>query len=130
MSEELKNIQLRSEEVQEILGHIPSRIIRYGVTVILSVVLVLFVGSFFFKYPDILSAPVEVISYNAPAAVTAKTSGNLTSLFVVDSQQVAVNTVLGVIKNPANYSHVNYLSQQVKTSEPAFADTSLLANFR
>ncbi|MGD9993161.1 MAG: HlyD family secretion protein [Salinivirgaceae bacterium] len=129
MTEEVNNIELRSEEVQEILGHIPSRIIRYGVTVILSVVLVLFVGSFFFKYPDILSAPVEVISHNAPAAVTAKASGNLTSLFVVDSQQVAVNTVLGVIKNPANYSHVNYLSQQLKTSEPAFADTGLLANF-
>jgi HlyD family secretion protein len=129
MAEEINNIELRSEEVQEILGHIPSRIIRYGVTVILSVVLVLFVGSFFFKYPDILSAPVEVVSYNAPAAVTATASGNLTSLFVVDSQQVTLNTVLGVIKNPANYSHVNYLSQQLKTSEPVFTDTIPLANF-
>lgn len=129
MSNEVEHIELRSDEVQEILGHIPSPIIRYGVTVILSVVLVLFAGSFFFKYPDILSAPVEVISYNAPAAVVAKTSGTLTSLFVTDSQQVAVNTVLGVIKNPANYHHVNWLQQRLKNSGLSFTDTSSLNIF-
>jgi HlyD family secretion protein len=129
MNNEVDNIELRSEEVQEILGHIPSRIIRYGVTVILSVVLVLFVGSFFFTYPDILSAPVEVISHNAPAAVVAKASGNLSGLFVSDSQQVAVNTVLGVIKNPANYSHVSWLSRQLKASGSVYTDTGLLAGF-
>ncbi len=129
MAEEINNIELRSEEVQEILGHIPSRIIRYGVTVVLSVVLVIFAGSFFFKYPDILSAPVEVLSHNAPAIVVAKSSGNLSGLFVSDSQQVAINTVLGVIKNPANYPHVNWLQQHLKNTGISYSDTSRLNDF-
>ena len=71
MDNEPNNIELRSEEVQEILGHIPSRLIRYGITIILGVILVVFAGSFLFTYPDILTAPVEIISTNAPAAVIA-----------------------------------------------------------
>ena len=40
MKEELDNIELRSEEVQEIMGHIPARIIRYGITIVFSVIFV------------------------------------------------------------------------------------------
>ena len=54
------NIELRSEELQEIIGRMPSRIERYGIIVIACVVLVIFVGSFFFKYPDTLDAKVVI----------------------------------------------------------------------
>ena len=109
MNSELEKIELRSEEVQEVLGHIPAKIIRYGITVIFSVVFVLFVGSFFFNYPDILIAPVEVVSQNPPAAIMAKTSGNVTQIYVTDSQQVAMGQKLAVIKNPAQLTHVEQL---------------------
>jgi len=109
MNSELENIELRSDEVQEVLGHIPTKIIRYGITVISSVVLVLFVGSFFFKYPDILTAPVEVVSENPPAAIMAKTSGNLTHIYVADSQMVVIGQKLSVIKNSAQLEDVELL---------------------
>jgi len=114
LSNEVEHIELRSEEVQEILGHIPARIIRYGITVILSVVVVLFVGSFLFSYPDILTAPVEVVSQNAPAAIVAKTSGNLTSIFVADSQWVKEHQVMAVLKNPALFEHVQWLQTELR----------------
>ncbi|MDA3893238.1 MAG: HlyD family efflux transporter periplasmic adaptor subunit [Salinivirgaceae bacterium] len=117
MSKEIENIELRSEEVQEILGHIPSRLIRYGITIIILVVVVLFMGSFFFKYPDILRAPVEVVSENPPATIVAKTNGNLTIILVVDSQRVVVNERLAVIKNPANIAHVEWLKKYVEEHE-------------
>jgi HlyD family secretion protein len=129
MSEELNNIELRSDEVQEILGHIPSRIIRYGVTVILCVVVLLFGGSFFFKYPDILTAPVEVVSQNAPAVLVAQTSGNLSHLFVADSQQVITNQVLGVIKNPADFQHLQWLKQKLNDSRSNLYDTIWMQQF-
>lgn len=113
MENELNNIQLRSDEVQEILGHIPSRIIRYGITVIVSVVIVLFIGSFFFKYPDILHAPVEVVTENPPASIVAKVNGNLTEVFIVDSQYVSQNQLLAVVKNSANTDHIKWLQEFV-----------------
>ncbi len=110
---EIDKIELRSSEVQEILGHIPNKIIRYGITVILSVILLVFVGSFFFKYPDILPAPVEILSSNPPVTVVAKTSGNLTRIFIADSQYVNSGDLLGVIKNTAQLNHILFLKYAI-----------------
>ncbi len=125
MPTEINNIELRSEEVQEILGHIPSRIIRYGIIVVLSIVLVLFAGSFFFKYPDIITANVEVLTQNPPAEVTANISGDISSIFVADSQFVETGHVLGIIKNSADYSHVSFLNNHLIDIERELLNPSL-----
>ncbi|WP_421920336.1 HlyD family efflux transporter periplasmic adaptor subunit [Marinifilum sp.] len=52
MSEKKENIELRSEKVRNIIGQIPSWIIRSGITVIFVVVIFLLTGSYFFHYPD------------------------------------------------------------------------------
>ena len=54
----IEDIHLRSEEVQEILTRPPRRIVRVGITLILLVVLTLFVGSYYIKYPDIVPATI------------------------------------------------------------------------
>ena len=54
------NLNLRSEEVQEILGRPPRWLVRVGISIIFIVVIGLFVGSYFLKYPDILSASITV----------------------------------------------------------------------
>ena len=43
-----KEIELRSEEVQEVMGQIPAWIVRWGITILFIVVLALLVGSYFF----------------------------------------------------------------------------------
>ena len=47
-----KDIELRSEEVQEVMGQVPAWIVRWGITLLFLVVVALLVGSCFFKYPD------------------------------------------------------------------------------
>ena len=51
--EKKNDIELRSEEVQEVMGEIPSWIIRWGITLLTAVVLTLVIGSCFFRYPDV-----------------------------------------------------------------------------
>ena len=48
-----KDIELRSEEVQEVMGQVPAWIVRWGIRLLFLVVVTLLVGSCFFKYPDI-----------------------------------------------------------------------------
>ncbi|GHS98150.1 hypothetical protein FACS189421_06210 [Bacteroidia bacterium] len=55
MQEEENNMELRSEEFQEVLGDTPPWILRGGITLLAIVVLVLLAGSAVFKYPDILA---------------------------------------------------------------------------
>ncbi|MBF1460607.1 MAG: HlyD family efflux transporter periplasmic adaptor subunit [Prevotella pallens] len=53
-------IELRSEKVRHIIGEIPSGIVRYGITIITIVLLVLLVGAYFIPYPETISAKIEM----------------------------------------------------------------------
>jgi HlyD family secretion protein len=103
---EHEKIELRSEEVQEILGTPPGWMIRRGITLISLVMLVLLTGSYFFKYPDLIRGRITVISRNPPVTLVAKASGKIDHLFVTDKQQVKPGEVLAILENPAFYSDV------------------------
>ena len=51
---EYKEIELRSEEVQEVMSHVPVWILRWGITVLFCIVIILLIGSYLFKFPDVL----------------------------------------------------------------------------
>ena len=53
-------IELRSEKVRHIIGEIPSRIVRYGITIITIVILGLLMGTYFIPYPETISAKVQM----------------------------------------------------------------------
>lgn len=121
MSEET-NIELRSEEVQEILGQVPNKIIRYGITVLFLVVLSLIIGSFFFKYPDIIYAQLTVTTENPPEYVKSKVSGKIDTLFVSDKQKVTSETYLAIIENSANFNDFLTLKEFIDSFENFFND--------
>ena len=50
--EKEKEIELRSEEVQEVMNRVPPAILRYGSGVLLGIVLLLLGGSAWFSYPE------------------------------------------------------------------------------
>jgi HlyD family secretion protein len=107
--EELEKIELRSNEVQEILSRPPKWIVRWGISIVFFVIIVIIGGSSFFKYPDIVSATIVLTTENPPAPIIAKSTGKIQNLFVVDNQSVSKDQMVGVIENPANYKHIENL---------------------
>jgi HlyD family secretion protein len=108
-----------SEEVQDIVGIVPSGIVRRGMSVLLVTIVLLIIGSFVFKYPDVIEAPVKLTGSDPAADIAAKTPGQLIALFVVDKQKVKQGDVLGVIENACNYEdllHVKKLLDQLDHS--------------
>lgn len=106
MSQEADNIELRSQEIQDILGKIPHWIIRVGIGIIFTVILMLFIGSNFFKYPTKIAAPIIIMSQNSPVHLKAKVDGKIAQLFVSDNQYVNKSQILAVIESNANYENV------------------------
>lgn len=100
--EDKKKIELRSEEFQEVLGNIPPWILRWGITILSIVVVVVLIGSSIFKYPDIISSTMTLTGTTPPATIVAKSSGKLTELSVTDNQLVKAGDYLAVIENSAN----------------------------
>lgn len=107
-------LYLRSSEVQEILGRPPRRIVRWGISVIFLIIALLFAGSFFIKYPEILQAPVTVTTENLPAGVAARSSGKIDTLFLREQQHVEEGTLIGVLENPACWQDVLRLKEALQ----------------
>ncbi len=110
-----KPVELRSEEVQEVLGAVPHWVLRWGITLLATIVFILLVGSWFFKYPDTIAATMVLTGNTPPASVVAKTSGHLKELNVSDNQWVNAGDYLGVIENPASTEDMLQLNRQVET---------------
>ena len=107
MSEiENSDIELRSNEVREILNRPPKWILRYGIVLIFIVLVGLLAGSWFFRYPEILTAPIVVSTENLPFDIVAKTSKRIDTLMVAEKQRVNKNQLLGVLENSANTDDV------------------------
>lgn len=112
---ELKKIEIRSEEFQEILGATPHWLLRSGILVILLAVVVILTGSYFFKYPDIITSQVSIVTQNPPVPLVSFSTGKITHLFVVENQQVKEDSVIAIIENTANHSHVLFLRNIIDT---------------
>ncbi len=111
-------INIKSDEITEILGTPPRWIVRWGITVLFLVVAILFVGSMFFRYPDLVVAPVVITAENPPSTVVARATGKPAALFVSEGAWVKKADTLGVIENPANFNHVFKLAKLVKEFNP------------
>ncbi len=119
------SIEIRSDEVQEIMGTPPGWIVRWGIVIIFLVVLVLLTGSYFYKYPDFIIARVTIVSENPPVSVVARSDGKLDKIFVSDKQNVEANTVLGIIENPANYEDAYELIEFLDSIQNYFTQPEL-----
>ena len=60
MSKKIDEIDLHSREVQDLLGRIPSWLIRNGMIMVVTLLMILLLGSWLFKYPDLVTGPVVV----------------------------------------------------------------------
>lgn len=117
MTAKQQEIELRSEDFNEVLGKVPPWILRWGITMIAVMVLVLLIGSAVFKYPDTISSTITLTGSTPVVGVVSKTSGKIQELYVENNQQVKANSFLAVIENPAKTADVVQLKEIVQRLE-------------
>ncbi len=115
MPNETNNIQLRSEEVQEILTAVPNWMIRWGNSLILVLVFMLLLISWFVRYPDIITTEAIVTTQTPPEKIYAKTTGRITHLLVKDGTNITKDSPIAIIENTANYQDVRLLKSVLDT---------------
>lgn len=115
MTVKKEDIQLRSEEVQEILTYVPVWMIRWGMTLVFLLIIMLLGMSWFIKYPDIVLSEAIVTTKIPPQKEYAKITGKIDTLFIKDNQNVVENQSLAIIENTANYTDVFFLKFIIDT---------------
>ncbi|NOT11851.1 MAG: HlyD family efflux transporter periplasmic adaptor subunit [Methylococcaceae bacterium] len=111
----------------ELLGKPPAWILRWGGTVILTLIMAIILLSWIVKYPDIVSAKVTVTTPIPPASLVARQSGKLHWLKSNNHQQVKKNDLLAVIESSANFNDIVQLKEWLKNYSPHQVDVAYLA---
>lgn len=109
------NSEIRSSEMDEILGRPPAGVVRWGITVFFCLIVILIVGSWFFRYPDFIQASIEITGDYPPAEVKARSTGKIDTLLVENNQKVTTNQLLGLLENPADFEDVKLLKTIIDT---------------
>jgi hypothetical protein len=118
-------IELRSEEVQDIITQMPGWLLRWGITLIFILFVGLLTVSWFIKYPDVIKATVLVTTNPAPINLVSRTSGKIL-LLKNQNEAVAKDEVVAVLQTNANYTDVLLLE---KTITPQSAITDFYGSF-
>jgi len=129
MPDELNISSYHSEEVQDIIGRPPSWICRRGNIVITFLVLVLLTGAWAIRYPDIVSAPARITSFNPPVKLVAQSSGRIAELRTKDDQIIEKGQIIAVVDNPAKTNDMVLLKAAVEVLDTAL-DINLPATIR
>ncbi len=113
--------------MDEILGKSPTWMLRRGVLLLFFIVLVLLTGSWLFKYPDIISAPIIITSNNPPSPVVARSNGRITAFYVSDKQPVIAGQYLAVLENTSDIESINQLKSLIAKTD-SLDDSSYIKN--
>ncbi|MBW4362008.1 HlyD family secretion protein [Flavobacterium taihuense] len=110
----LEDIELRSESVQEVLSNPPAWIVRYGISIIFIIMLFTLVGSWFVKYPEIITAKAIITSVNPPERLESRVNSRIAKIYVSNSEKVKKGDVLAILESTANYQDVIKLSKAIQ----------------
>lgn len=111
----LDDIELRSEEVQDILTAMPHWMVRWGNILLLIIIVLLFVFSWFIRYPDIVQTEIIITTQIPPEKLVANSTGKIAHIFISDKGVITPHTPLAIIENPANYKDVYALKNLIET---------------
>ena len=125
--EEHERIELRSDDVQEIIGTPPRMIVRWGTLVVTGAVFVMVALSFWVQYPDKVRGRVTITSKIAAVRVNAQKSDLISKIHVEDGDKVKEGDLLVEMQSAANFEDVEELEEFTKDLNNA--DQSELLEF-
>lgn len=117
--DKLDEIQLRSEAVQDVLSDPPHWMFRWGNAVILGILFMILLLSYFIKYPEFVPATIVITSQNPPEKLEARIDSKLEKILIKDHERVYKNQVLMVLQSTANYEDILQLSKIIDSTPPA-----------
>ncbi|MEX2351106.1 MAG: biotin/lipoyl-binding protein, partial [Balneolaceae bacterium] len=109
----LSELDVRSEEVQEIIGRPPHWLVRWGITVFFGVLGLVFLSAAVIKYPEVIQTPLRLTAVNAPQSLESRLNGKLVRITVENNSDVKEGDVLAWLESTARHQEVLSLSETV-----------------
>jgi multidrug efflux pump subunit AcrA (membrane-fusion protein) len=107
-------VEMRADEVQDMLARQPTWFVRWSITLIALLLAAVFYGSWLIRFPDLVPADFTLTSVNAPKLVPARTDGRLMRLLVREGQTVAEGAPLAYLESTARPEEVLQLREELR----------------
>lgn len=101
------------EPIREILGKIPSWMVRWGNTLVLLFFLSLVAISMLIKYPESVYTNATLASINAPKPVISNIAGKLVKLKAQEGQSISKGDIIGFMECVGDHKQVLDLYAQI-----------------
>ena len=108
-----RKIELQHNEIEDMLGRVPSWITRNGSILFLFLLALLIYGSWVIRYPDAIQADIVMTSINPSADLEARADGKIVELLVNNNEMVPAGKILVMIENPADFEDVMRLREGI-----------------
>lgn len=126
MDKIINNTQQHSEDIQDIITTPPSALLRWGISGVFFVLLLIIGLSAFIRYPDIVQATVRISSVDAPKAVISKLSGTIVSLRVAENEEITKGQHLAWLESTADHQQVIDLLEELTAMRDKQVDGDVL----
>ncbi|MDC7997400.1 HlyD family secretion protein [Gilvibacter sediminis] len=114
----------RSQAVKDILTKAPHWMLFGGNLIILGMLVLFFLFSWFIKYPDVIETEALITSEQPPQKEYAQISGKIDTLLVKDKEEVLSGEILAMLENTASLKDVLLLkaiTDTISLDKDAFA---------
>ncbi len=88
------------------MSGIPGSFLKWGLFLFFAIIMVIVGVSWFINYPDIVTAPLTITTYNPPASLVARSGGKISKLFIRNEEQLKQNQPVALIGNQAEWIDV------------------------
>jgi multidrug resistance efflux pump len=112
----VENFQNRSDAAQEIISSKTSFIEKWALLIFMGVIFLLFAGTWFIRYPDIIETRGTLTADNAPKEIISLQSGRVIRLFAGNGSRVKKDAIIAWIESSANTDEVLKLSASLDSS--------------
>lgn len=114
---------IHSEEFDVILGRNPSWLLRWGITIIIGVIILMVIGCCYIKYPQVVRGDVTLTSENPPYDLAVRYNGILETVFVANDDVVNKGDLVAIVSTSSDYNDILYSSSLI---ENIITDTTLI----
>lgn len=115
-----------SEDIQTLINKTPTWTIKWGSTITVIILLILFNLTWLVKYPDVIKGEVLITTEIPPEKHHASVFGKIDTLLVLNHDPVKKGDVIAVFQNDANYKDVLEISKRLETFN--FKDDSFFSS--
>jgi hypothetical protein len=109
----VEELNVEDEPIKEIMGKVPSFILRFGMIFLLIFIISIISLSYYVKYPDVITGNIVLTTNAAPVVIISTTNGKI-SLIKENFSQVVTGHRIGYITEDANLKDIDTLYSYLK----------------